>query len=207
MRLQLFLFILIPTLTFAQQKPNIIYIMSDDHDADAISTYSKKLIHTPNIDRLANEGIKFTNAFVGNSICSPARATLLTGQHSHKNGIKDNQTRFDSSRSTLPKLLQPSGYQTAVIGKWHLHSHPTGFDYWKVLPGQGLYVNPNFIEMTGAVFLRFRITNLTPPKQRLPLIFSRWNILAQKSFKKVKPASSRPANRPRRGRRSSDRPA
>lgn len=149
MRLLPFLLILIPIFSFAQQKPNIIYIMSDDHDADAISAYSKKLIQTPNIDRLAKEGIKFTNAFVGNSICGPARATLLTGQHSHKNGIKDNRTRFDSSRTTVPKLLQISGYQTAVIGKWHLHSHPTGFDYWKVLPGQGLYVNPRFIEMTG----------------------------------------------------------
>lgn len=133
----------------AQQKPNIIYIMSDDHDADAISAYNKELIHTPNIDRIANEGMKFTNAFVGNSICSPARATLLTGQHSHKNGVKDNRTRFDSSQLTMPKLLQSAGYQTAIIGKWHLHSYPTGFDYWKILPGQGLYVNPRLIEMNG----------------------------------------------------------
>ncbi|MBK8143449.1 MAG: sulfatase [Chitinophagaceae bacterium] len=123
--------------------------MSDDHDADAISAYSKKLIQTPNIDRLAKEGIKFNNAFVGNSICGPARATLLTGQHSHKNGVIDNRKRFDSSRMSMPKLLQAAGYQTAVIGKWHLHSYPAGFDYWKILPGQGLYVNPRLIEMTG----------------------------------------------------------
>lgn len=134
---------------FSQQRPNIIYIMSDDHDADAISAYNKTFIQTPNIDRLAKEGVKFTNAFVGNSICGPARATLLTGQHSHKNGVIDNRKRFDSSRMSLPKLLQAAGYQTAIIGKWHLHSYPTGFDYWKILPGQGLYVNPRLIEMTG----------------------------------------------------------
>src|SRR5688572_25739517 len=97
-------FLLISINSFSQQRPNIIYIMSDDHDNDAISAYNKQFIHTPNIDRLAREGMKFNRAFVGNSICSPARATLLTGQHSHKNGVKDNRTPFDSSRITLPKL-------------------------------------------------------------------------------------------------------
>lgn len=134
---------------FAQQRPNIIYIMSDDHDDDAISAYNKQFIQTPNIDRLAKEGMKFTKAFVGNSICSPARATLLTGQHSHKSGVKDNRTPFDPNRENLAKLLQQSGYQTALIGKWHLHSYPTGFDYWKILPGMGQYFDTRIIEMTG----------------------------------------------------------
>lgn len=148
--MRIFLFSLLLSLnSFAQQRPNIIYIMSDDHDADAISAYSKQLISTPNIDRLAKEGIKFNKAFVGNSICAPARATLLTGQHSHKNGIKDNRTRFDSSKTTIAHLLSSFGYQTALIGKWHLHSYPAGFDYWKILPGQGLYVNPRLITMNG----------------------------------------------------------
>ena len=147
--MRLLIFLLLLSAATSAQQPNIIYIMSDDHDADAISAYSKKLIQTPNIDRLAKEGIKFNNAFVGNSICGPARATLLTGQHSHKNGVIDNRKRFDSSRMSMPKLLQAAGYQTAVIGKWHLHSYPAGFDYWKILPGQGLYVNPRLIEMTG----------------------------------------------------------
>lgn len=133
----------------AQQRPNIIYIMSDDHDADAISAYNKTLISTPNIDRIAKEGILFTNNFVSNSICGPVRATLLTGQFSHKNGVKDNRTRFDSSKITMPKIFQQNGYQTALIGKWHLHSYPTGFDFWKILPGQGLYFEPRFISMKG----------------------------------------------------------
>ena len=129
------------------QQPNIIYIMSDDHDADAISAYNKKFIATPNMDRLAKEGMLFTNCFVGNSICSPVRATVLTGQHSHLNGIKDNHTPFDGSKITLPKLLKEAGYQTVLIGKWHLHSLPTGFDYWTVLPGQGVYYSTRLINM------------------------------------------------------------
>lgn len=140
---------LLPIIVTAQQKPNIIYIMSDDHDANAISAYGSQLLATPNIDRLAKEGMLFKQAFVGNSICGPARATLLTGQHSHKNGMKDNRTRFDGTQITMPKLLQQYGYQTAIVGKWHLHTYPTGFDYWKILPGQGLYYQPRLISMTG----------------------------------------------------------
>ncbi len=145
----LLVFLLFSFNAIAQQRPNIIYIMSDDHDNDAISAYNKQFIQTPNIDRLAKEGMKFNKAFVGNSICAPARATLLTGQHSHKNGVIDNRTLFDSSKITLPKLLQQAGYQTALIGKWHLHSYPTGFDYWKILPGMGQYFNTPVIKMNG----------------------------------------------------------
>ncbi|MES2882691.1 MAG: sulfatase, partial [Bacteroidota bacterium] len=136
------------TISFCQ-RPNIIYIMTDDLAENAISAYSEKLIATPNIDRLAKEGLRFTNYFVGNSICGPVRATVLTGQHSHKNGVKDNSTRFDSSLITVPKLMQQENYTTAHIGKWHLHSYPTGFDYWKILPGQGSYYQPTFINMSG----------------------------------------------------------
>jgi arylsulfatase A-like enzyme len=135
--------------SLCQQRPNVIYIMSDDHDDDAISAYNKKFISTPNIDRLAKEGMKFNKAFVGNSICSPARATLITGQHSHKNGVKDNFTRFDSSKTTIAHLLNQVNYQTAIIGKWHLHSYPAGFSYWKILPGQGIYYDPRLITMKG----------------------------------------------------------
>ena len=144
----LLIFLFFSSQAFAQ-RPNVIYIMSDDHDEKAISAYNKTLISTPNIDRIAKEGILFRRCFVGNSICSPARATLLTGQHSHKNGVKNNTTRFDSSKITMPKLLQQAGYQTAIIGKWHLHSYPTGFDFWKILPGQGQYYETTFIDMNG----------------------------------------------------------
>lgn len=143
-----FLLLLAGTLN-AQQSPNIIYIMSDDHDDDAISAYNKQFIKTPNIDRLAWEGVRFEKAFVGNSICSPARATLLTGQHSHKNGVKDNRIRFDSSKTTIAHLLGQAGYQTALIGKWHLHSYPAGFDYWRILPGMGQYFDTRMITMDG----------------------------------------------------------
>ncbi|MBI2272164.1 MAG: sulfatase [Bacteroidetes bacterium] len=149
MKQLLALLTLLPLLALSQQRPNILYIMSDDHDANAISAYNKTLINTPNIDRLAKEGMLFNRSFVGNSICGPARATLLTGLHSHKNGFIDNRSRFDGSQLTLPKLLQQAGYQTAIIGKWHLSTYPTGFDYWKILPGQGLYYEPRIIGMKG----------------------------------------------------------
>lgn len=143
------LLLLINNICLAQQQPHILYIMSDDHDNDAISAYNKQFIKTPNIDRIAKEGVKFNKAFVGNSICSPARATLLTGQHSHKNGVKNNFTRFDSSKTNIAHLLGQAGYQTALIGKWHLHSYPSGFDYWRILPGMGQYFDTRMITMSG----------------------------------------------------------
>lgn len=128
-------------------RPNIIFIMTDDHAYQAVGAYGSEINSTPNLDRIADEGILFRNSFVCNSICAPSRAALLTGKHSHSNGHRDNRNRFDSSQVTFPKLLQEAGYQTALIGKWHLKSEPTGFDYWNILPGQGSYYNPDFIEM------------------------------------------------------------
>jgi arylsulfatase A-like enzyme len=121
--------------------------MTDDHSYQTLSAYNDKLIKTPNLDRIADDGVIFMNSFVGNSICAPSRATMLTGKHTHLNGQIDNSVTFDGSQVTFPKLLQNAGYQTALIGKWHLRSDPTGFDYWNILPGQGQYYNPDFIEM------------------------------------------------------------
>ncbi|MES2372258.1 MAG: sulfatase [Bacteroidota bacterium] len=149
MKRSLIILFALPLFCLAQQRPNILYIMSDDHDANAVSAYNKTLINTPNLDRIAKEGILFTRSFVGNSICGPARATILTGLHSHKNGFVDNRSKFDGSQVTVPKLLQQAGYQTAVVGKWHLSTYPTGFDYWKIVPGQGQYYEPTFISMKG----------------------------------------------------------
>ncbi|MCB0630636.1 MAG: sulfatase [Saprospiraceae bacterium] len=130
----------------ASTRPNIIFIMTDDHGYQAMSAYDDTYIQTPNLDRIAREGVLFRNSFVSNSICAPSRAVLLTGKHSHLNGQIDNFTRFDSSQATFPKYLQAAGYQTALIGKWHLKSQPTGFDSWEVLIGQGNYYNTDFIE-------------------------------------------------------------
>ena len=130
-----------------KKKPlNILYIMSDDHSYQTISAYDKRYIKTPNIDRIAYEGVLFKNSFVANSISGPSRACMLTGKHSHKNGFIDNVHKFDGAQQTYPKLLQQAGYQTAIVGKWHLTSDPTGFDYWNILPGQGDYYNPIFID-------------------------------------------------------------
>ncbi len=128
----------------SESRPNILFIFTDDHAAHAISAYGSKINETPNIDRIAGEGALFENCFCTNSICAPSRAVILTGKHSHLNGQLDNKRSFDGSQPTFPKLLQQAGYETALIGKWHLKSEPTGFDYWQVLPGQGSYYNPVF---------------------------------------------------------------
>ncbi len=130
-----------------KKQPNIIFIMSDDHAYQALSCYNSKINKTPNLDRIAKEGMLFENCFCTNSICAPSRAVILTGKYSHLNGVIDNRVTFNPKQQTFPKLLQKAGYQTAMIGKWHLKSDPAGFDYWNVLPGQGAYYNPDLKEM------------------------------------------------------------
>lgn len=142
-------------------RPNIVFIMSDDHAYQAISAYGYGLNHTPYIDSLAREGILFKHAFVNNSLCAPSRAAILTGKYSHLNGIKGNGDEvFDGSQVTFPKLLHQAGYQTAMIGKWHLVSYPTGFDYWNILPGQGDYYNPDFIHNGDTTRVKGYVTDL-----------------------------------------------
>ncbi len=136
----------------ANDALNIVYIMTDDHTAQMMSCYDSRYVETPNLDRIANDGVRFTNSFVANSISGPSRACMLTGKHSCENKFYDNTTCvFNGEQQTYPKLLQNAGYQTAVVGKWHLESLPTGFDYWEVVPGQGDYYNPDFITQNGTV--------------------------------------------------------
>jgi len=144
----------------AARRPNVIFVFTDDHASHAISAYGSKINQTPNIDRLAREGMLFRNCFVTNSICAPSRAVIQTGKHSHMNGVIDNRVEFDTSQQTFPKLLQKAGYQTAIIGKWHLKAEPTGFDYWKVLIGQGTYYNPRFRTPDGPVNLTGYTTDI-----------------------------------------------
>jgi arylsulfatase A-like enzyme len=131
--------------------PNILFVFTDDHAAHAVSAYGSTINQTPNIDRLAQEGMLFRSAFVTNSLCAPSRAVTLTGEHSHLNGVFTNNQVFEDVQVTFPKLLQAAGYQMAILGKWHLISEPAGFDYWEVLPGQGRYYNPEFRTPDGVV--------------------------------------------------------
>ena len=127
-------------------RPNILFIFSDDHAWQAVSAYNETLVQTPHIDRLGKEGIRFDRCLIPNPLCGPSRATVLTGTHSHINGFWSNsRCTFDGSQITFPKILQKGGYETAIIGKWHLGSEPTGFDHWDILPGQGKYYNPKMI--------------------------------------------------------------
>ncbi|MGQ9729861.1 MAG: sulfatase family protein [Candidatus Zipacnadales bacterium] len=147
-------------------RPNILFIMSDDHAAHAMSCYGSRISETPHLDRLAKEGMRLDNCFCTNSICTPSRATILTGLYSHRPGnqVLTLDDAFDGRKRTFPKLLQQAGYQTAIIGKWHLgHGglhDPTGFDYWNVLPGQGLYHNPRMFEMGEEKVFQGYVTDL-----------------------------------------------
>jgi len=142
------------------KRPNILFIMSDDHAYQAISAYGSQLIETPNIDRIAEEGLLFTNACVSNSICAPSRATILTGKHTHINGKIDNKMPFDTTQVTFPQLFQKAGYQTAMFGKLHFGNNPKGVDDFMILPGQGHYINPDFITPRGDTTITGYVTDI-----------------------------------------------
>ena len=156
---------LLPLCAAAQQRYNIVYIMTDDHTAQMLSAYDHRNIQTPNLDRVAQDGVKFTRSFVANSLSGPSRACMLTGKHSHKNGFTNNEHGiFNGAQQTMPKLLQKAGYQTALIGKWHLVSRPTGFDHWDILPAQGNYYNPDFYNADSSYVVKGYLTNIITDK-------------------------------------------
>ncbi|MGI9287339.1 MAG: sulfatase family protein [Pseudomonadales bacterium] len=153
----------------AAERPNILFIMSDDHAIRAVSAYGNSLVKTPNIDRIAANGVRFDRAYVGNAICGPSRATTLTGLHSHGNGFYSNEWsgNFNGQQQTFPRLLQSAGYQTAVIGKWHLYSDPVGFDHWEVINNvfeHGTYYNPAFRSPSGVEETTGYVANLVTDK-------------------------------------------
>ena len=149
-KLVLFLIIILGAEVVGDTKPNIIFIMSDDHTWQAVGAYESRFTYlnpTPNLDKLANKGMVFDNAFCGNAICTPSRASIMTGQYSHINGATTLNGRLPENKQFLAHEMKKAGYQTAVVGKWHLHDLPTAFDYYKVLPGQGKYFDPEFFEI------------------------------------------------------------
>ena len=149
-KLVLFLCIILGVEVVGDTKPNIIFIMSDDHTWQAVGAYESRFTYlnpTPNLDKLADKGMVFDNAFCGNAICTPSRASIMTGQYSHINGATTLNGRLPENKQYLAHEMKKAGYQTAVVGKWHLHDLPTSFDYYKVLPGQGKYFDPEFFEI------------------------------------------------------------
>src|SRR5688572_23146075 len=151
--------VLFAAVLHAADRPNILFIMTDDHAAHATSCYGSKVNQTPHLDRLATGGMRFANAFVANSICTPSRATLLTGVYSHLNGTPVFN-RFDGSQPHVGPMLRNAGYHTGIVGKWHLGSDPTGFDRWIVLPGQGLYNDPVFVTAAGRLTIAGYCTDI-----------------------------------------------
>jgi len=152
LRLIALIIVLVSPAQAKDQRPNILFVFSDDHAPHAIGAYNgwlKSVNPTPNIDRLARGGMLFEKSFCSNSICGPSRAVIMTGKHSHKNGFMNNGNSFDWNQQIFPKILQKAGYQTAIYGKSHLKGQPQGFDDWAVLPGQGLYYNPDMIFLNG----------------------------------------------------------
>lgn len=148
----------------SNEQPNILFIMSDDHAAHAMSCYGSRINETPNLDRIANEGIRFDNCFCTNSICAPSRAAILTGQYNHMNGVKTLGDDLDGRKPNVQRIMKENAYQTALVGKWHLghggNNDPTGFDYWNVLPDQGEYHNPEMIEMGERVSYTGYVTDI-----------------------------------------------
>jgi arylsulfatase A-like enzyme len=147
------------TVSAAPARPNIVFIMTDDHATAAISAYGSRVNHTPHLDRLANEGMRFDRVFCVNAICTPSRAVIMTGQYSHLNGVPVFNS-IDGSRPNVAKYLQAAGYRTGMIGKWHLGSQPTGFDEWMILPGQGDYFDPTFISPAGRKVIKGYATDV-----------------------------------------------
>lgn len=150
-----------------KKSPNIIFIMTDDHATQAISAYGSQLIETPNIDRIADEGMLFENCYAVNALSGPSRACILTGKFSHENGLMNNSTTFDGNQQTLPKILQKNGYQTAIIGKWHLKSTPQGFNHWSIISGQdeqGDYYTPDFRENGKVITEKGYVTDVITDK-------------------------------------------
>ncbi|MBT4011115.1 MAG: sulfatase-like hydrolase/transferase, partial [Planctomycetaceae bacterium] len=159
----LFFILITGSILAADKRPNIVFIFSDDHAPHAIGAYDgwlKGVNPTPSIDQLASQGMLFRNSFCTNSICGPSRAVIQTGKHSHKNGFMNNGDKFNWNQQTFPKLLQAVGYQTAIFGKSHLAGKPQGYDTWTVLPGQGLYYNPDLITPQGRTTIQGYCTDI-----------------------------------------------
>ena len=153
--------------TEEQRRPNIIFMMTDDHTTQAMSCYGGNLLRTPNMDRIAADGIRLDRCYAVNALSGPSRACILTGKFSHENGFTDNASTFDGSQQTFPKLLQAAGYETSVVGKWHLISEPEGFDYWCILTGQheqGDYYDPDFNENGKPIVERGYTTDIITDK-------------------------------------------